>query len=182
MEIEIIDAEEKYYPQMLELCEECFGSGYLSYPHFCEMIKMEAPFKMALTGKELIGYSVFETTDAEEVAAQYQIDLEGVKEIAGAEKIFRYKSAAVKKAFHGKGVAGNLLEECIQKARELDCGSVFVAGWKYNGRVPMHNIFIRNGFVEVGLRKNLWYGEEDYTCIICGGRCKCEGIIYYLKL
>lgn len=182
MEIKIIDAEEKYYPQMLKICEECFGSGYLTYSYFCELLKMEAPFKMAVIGQELIGYSVFETSDADDVSVRYQLDRQSVVKIAGDRKIFCYKSAAVRKNYTRNGIAGKLLRESIEQAKGYGCGSVFVAGWKYNGRVPMHHVFIQNGFVEIGLRKNLWYNEKEYTCIICKGRCICDGVIYYLKL
>lgn len=69
-----------------------------------------------------------------------------------------------------------------EDAAGLGYGSIFGSAWVYDGKIPMSHLFDHFGFRQLYGRKLLWYHEENYRCVVCGGRCRCDAMIYYKKL
>jgi len=93
-----------------------------------------------------------------------------------------YKSAAVQVKYERRGLMKAMATVGLKEAREMGYRSIFGSAWVYDNTIPIEGTFRAFGFQKLFEREKLWYNDEDYHCVICKGRCVCDGIIYYKKL
>lgn len=171
-----------YYPQIQQLCDERYGTGYIDKNTYERWMEHPELMRVALIEGEFAGFSVFVPASIQELMAHMDMPREDVERIAGDRPALIYKSAAVPVRFGKRGVMRLLLGRALEDAARLGYGSVFGSAWVYGGKIPMSHLFDHFGFRQLYGRKMLWYHEENYRCVVCGGRCRCDAMIYYKQL
>ena len=81
------------------------------------------------------------------------------------------------------GIGKELFADSIQAIRESrEYGVITSLLWEYNGKVPAKKVHEDNGFRFLYRLTRPWYHLTKYHCIVCGGRCRCDGLQYILEL
>ena len=182
MDIKIRDGEERDFPQMLPLCDERYGSGYLTKEIFDHWMEHKSLLKVAEIEEEFAGFAVMVPAAVQEVMEKMTMPREDVEAIAGGRPALIYTSAAVPRRHEHKGVMHALAAAGLETARQEGYGSLFGSAWMYNGKSPIAGTFRVFGFKPLYKREKLWYNDPDYTCVVCKGRCTCDAVIYYKTL
>lgn len=182
MDIRIRDGQEQDFLQMLPLCNERFGPGYLTKDVFHRWMEHKSLLKVAEIGEEFAGFAVMVPATVGEVMEKMAMPREDVEAIAGGRPALIYKSAAVPRRHEHKGVMHALAAAGLETARQEGYGSIFASAWVYQGKSPIAGTFRVFGFKPLYKREKLWYNDPDYTCVVCGGRCTCDAMIYYKTL
>lgn len=170
--------------EVCRLANEGFGEGYLSH-QVTEALNQTADgmFFVAVNDGAVVGYCVFVESTARQVAQDMQLELESVLEISGGrERVCLTKSMTVDPGMGRRGIAGALFAHGLERAEGLGFTSAWGSAWVVDGMIPMDRIFTTNGFLQYGPRSMLWYGQQGYHCRVCGGPCRCNGMIYYKQL
>ncbi|MFQ8639898.1 MAG: hypothetical protein ACLR94_17095 [Acutalibacteraceae bacterium] len=178
-EIRVREGTERDFLQMLPLCDERYGPGYLTKAIFDRWMEHKSLLKIAEMGGEFAGFAVMVPASVEEVMEKMAMPREDVDAIAGGRPALIYKSAAVPRRHEHKGVMHALAVAGLATARQEGYGSLFGSAWMYNGKSPIAGTFQSFGFVPLYRREKLWYNDSGYTCVVCKGRCICDAMIYY---
>lgn len=179
---QVVKGSLKYYDMIQELCDLRYGTGYIDRPTYEKWMKHPELMNVALIEGEFAGFSVFVPATTEELMSHMGMPREDVARIAGDKPALIYKSAAVPFQFEKRGIMQLLLGDALEELPKLGYGSVFGSAWVYDGKIPMSRLFDYFGFSRLYGRKMLWYYDEKYCCVVCGGRCKCDAMIYYRQL
>lgn len=182
MDIKIRDGKEEDFEEILPLCDERYGSGYLTKGIFGHWMEHKSLLKVAELGEEFAGFAVMVPAIVEEVMEKMAMPREDVEAIAGGRPALIYKSAAVLRQHEHKGVMHALALAGLETARREGYGSIFASAWVYQGKSPIAGTFRVFGFKPLYKREKLWYSDSDYTCVVCKGRCTCDAMIYYKTL
>lgn len=180
--IEVRDGSLSFREDIFELCAGRYGEGYLKDSDYSRWMQHPELFKVALAEGRFAGFAVMIPAERAEIMARMAMPEQDVLDIAGNRPALIYKSAAVLPEYEGRGVMRAMTAAGIQTAKELGYGAIFGSAWVCGDRIPIQPTFDSFGFLRLYERKMLWYGDEDYHCILCGGRCRCDGVIYYKKL
>lgn len=181
-EVNIRPAEEKDYEAITALCDLRFGEGYIDHEEFSHWREYPELF-LALDYKgEFVGYVCILPSTPEIVCKNMQLPLDEIKRECEGKKVIRCRSAVLREEFEHMGFMRMLWERVFENAAKLGYGIAYCPAWKYNGFVPMDHLLTQLGFVAIAQREMLWYNEEKYTCVICGGRCKCPAVVYRLDI
>lgn len=180
--MEIVDAKKEYSRALWELFEVSFGQNYMSVESIEGYITQGTPFKIALDRKELMGAILFIPASTEKAAGHVRMDRETVGALCGEKPALICKCACTYAKYQGQGAAKRLLTACLEDAKKSGYGAVFTVLWEYGGSVPAEKMFVDAQFQRGGKLIMPWYGEADYICSECGGRCRCNGIVYYKKI
>lgn len=182
MDIQIRDGQEQDFLQMLPLCDERYGPGYLSKSIFGHWMEHKSLLKAAEIEGEFAGFAVMVPATVQEVMEKMAMPREDVEAIAGGRPALIYKSAAVLQQHEHKGVMHALAAAGLETARREGYRSIFASAWVYHGKSPIAGTFRVFGFKPLYKREKLWYNDPGYTCVVCGGRCTCDAMIYYKTL
>lgn len=175
-------AEAKDYDKIKSLCDERYGTGYITKDMFKNYLDYKELFISAFYNDDFVGFAAMIYSTDENTAKKMGMTLEEVKKYASKKPILIYKSHAIKKKYEKMGLPVAMTSILMSKGKELGYGSVFGSAWIYNNYIPMSKTFDKLGFIPLYKRSNLWYDDENYTCVVCGGRCKCEAMIYVRDL
>lgn len=178
----IVNGSPKYYEDIQQLCDLRYGTGYLDRPVYEKWMEHPELMNVALIEGEFAGFSVFVPAAVEELMSHMDMPREDVVRIAGDRPALIYKSAAVPFQFEKRGIMQQLLGNALEDLPKLGYGSIFGSAWVHGGRIPMARLFDLFGFSQLYERKMLWYQDKNYRCVVCGGRCKCDAMIYYKQL
>jgi len=170
------------YPAVQSLCDARYGAGYIDRTVFDRWMLHPPLFQQALLGGGFAGFAVMVPSSVEEIMEKMDMPREDVLAAAGDAQPLIYKSGAVFPQYEGHGVMNALAAVGIEKARALGYGALFTSAWVHSGNVPIENTMLRFGFERLYERHMLWYRNENYHCIACGGRCVCDAVIYRKKL
>ena len=170
------------YPAVQSLCDARYGEGYITQADFDRWMLHPPLFQQALIDGEFAGFAVMVPSSAEEIMEKMDMPREDVLAFAGDAQPLIYKSGAVFPQCERRGVMNALATVGIEKARALGYGALFTSAWVHDGSVPIENTMLRFGFRRLYERHMLWYHDEKYHCIACGGRCVCDAVIYCKKL
>lgn len=181
-EIRVREGTERDFLSILPLCEQRYGSGYLTRALFDRWMEHPSLLKTAELNGAFAGFAVMMPASAGEVMEKMAMPREDVEAIAGDRPILIYKSAAVLPQYERRGVMRALAGAGLETARREGYGSLFGSAWMYRGKMPIAGTFRAFGFVPLYTRERLWYNDPGYTCAVCGGRCTCSAMIYYKKL
>lgn len=180
--MEIIDVSKGYSKQIKELFEESFGKNYMSAGQVEGCIESGAPFKMALDGDTLMGAILFIPESEETIAEHTELDRKTIHALCGAKPSLICRCACTYARYQRKGVARQLLQTCLEEIKKRGYGAVFTTLWEYQGGVPAEKMFMEHQFQRGKKLEAPWYGDEDYICSECGGRCRCSGVVYYKEI
>ncbi|MGN1231726.1 MAG: hypothetical protein ACI4TP_07480, partial [Anaerotignum sp.] len=90
------------------------------------------------------------------------------------------QSIGVSEEYRQHGLSQILVEAYLQwLISRTEADIAFGVFWKPNGKAPMAPILQKFGFYHLIDSKNVWYGNEELVCPVCGGRCSCDAAIYY---
>lgn len=173
------DAVLEDYEDVKLLCDERFGEGYLTPEQYAHYLKYTGLFKVACMGKELAGFSLMAPASVSEAAAHMKMSVGEIKKLTGSRRILILKSIVLQKKYGGKGLPVSMTNAVIENAKIEGYGIIFSAAWIVGGKIPIKKAFEEMEFKPLFLRSNLWYDDEDYYCVVCKGRCRCDGFIYY---
>lgn len=176
--LEIINGQARYFEAILKLCDERFGTGYINRAEFDHWMEHPSLFKIGLVDGVFGGYVVMYPAEEAEIAGKLKMPVEDIREIAGKKPKLYYKSAAVKKEYERCGMMPPLTQAVLDEAHAAGYGSLFGSAWVYNGKTPLRSSLEKLGFRALYPRKMLWYDDEAYTCVVCGGRCVCDAMVY----
>ncbi len=177
-DMEIINGQDQYYEEVLRLCDERFGTGYIDRAEYNHWMEHPELFKIGLVNGDFGGYVVMYPSEEAEISDKLDMPVTDIREIAGKKPKLYYKSAAVKKKYEHCGLIVPLTTAVLEEAYQTGYGSLFGSAWMYDGKIPLRSSLEKLGFRALYPRKMLWYGDEAYTCVICGGRCACDAMVY----
>lgn len=177
--MKIIDAKKEYSGQLKELFETSFGKNYMSRGRIERYIAGGTPFKIAVEGEALMGAILFIPATAAEIEEHIKMDRETIPGMCGGKTALICKCACTYARYQGEGIAKKILEECMKEVEKQGYGAVFTTLWEYNGGVPAEKMFVDLRFQRGEKLDMPWYEDENYICSECGGRCRCNGIVYY---
>lgn len=178
---QVVKGAWEHYEHIQPLCDLRYGTGYINEKTYGQWMEHPELMDVALIDGEFAGFSVFIPASTEELMSHMGMPREDVERIAGDRPALIYKSAAVPFRFEKRGVMQQLLGNAMEELPALGYGSAFGSAWMYDGRIPMSRLFDLFGFHQLYTRKMLWYHDEDYRCVVCGGRCRCDAMIYYKR-
>ncbi len=174
----IIDDDYK----IIDLCNRRYGKGYMTNEIFNKLLENPDFFKVATINNEFAGFASFLPENIEKIAKAMGQSMFDIINISGDKPSVIYKSAALEPNFEHGGIMQNLLAKLIEQATNKGYSTVFASAWMIGDTVPIEKTLKKFDFIYVGNCSMLWYGDKEYNCIICGGRCQCNAAIYYKKL
>lgn len=170
------------YEALSAIADERLGTGYFDYADF--VFRTEHPrLNLVAVDDGRPAALISMTPEApESLARAVRMDLDTLLRDAGGRPVIHFRTALCDSAHDGQGISGILLEKVISNARELGYGVIISPTWMYNGIAPAEKLQTNLGFRAIGKRKLLWYGQEGYSCVICGGPCRCDAVLLELIL
>jgi len=160
------------------LANSAFGEGYLTEARCLEMARADGDFLVAAgEGGEVAGFICFLYRSAREVEEAMRLEPGAIA--MNGEPVCHAKTMAVSPELKRTGLADALFAQCLELSIQAGMRSAWGAAWNAGGRVPMRRIFEKHGFSVYGEREMLWYEDNGYRCVVCGGPCRCPAVIYY---
>lgn len=167
------------FENIKQLCDLRYGTGYFTEKTMMSFMKCPDLFKIAEENGRFVGFAAFIATEKEKIAESMKLDIGEVMRISGEKPAVIYKSHAIKAEYEKMGLPVAMTSMLLEEGKRLGYGSVFASAWKYGEIIPMEKTFKKLDFIPLEIRENLWYDDENYRCIVCGGRCRCEAMLYY---
>ncbi|MCL2081993.1 MAG: N-acetyltransferase [Oscillospiraceae bacterium] len=161
------------------IANKSFGEGYMNEDRLKEVTGGQGSFYSSVTDGKISGYCFFQYITADLCASKIKLPKETFVQNSSSDGMVCYtKTMAVDESLRGRGVADDLFEACLNKAVSDGLFSAWGSAWRLGNIVPMNRIFLKNGFCVHSEVPYIWYDDKQYKCIVCGGRCKCTGVIY----
>ena len=174
-------AEERDIDFLVRESDNVFGEGYMTREEAKRIIRDPDSFLY------------MEDSDGEPAAALYvrYEDDDTVMEETGLTEAELHSRSRGKKILHSKflfvredmqktGIAQVFLGKALDQiaGEHPQYGMVYGILWEYNGNVPVQKVCERNGYRFWKRLHMPYYKDENYYCIICKGRCRCDGLLY----
>ncbi|GEM_PF-3359821 len=175
-------AREEDFEKVLPLCDRRFGTGYVDKEEFCKWLNYPELCIVLEYQHNFVGYVCILPSTPEKVCEDMQLDLDTVRAESEGKKIVRCRSAILTEEYENMGFMRMLWEKVFDNAKKLGYGISYCPAWKYDGKVPMHNLLTKLGFEVIAEKQMLWYDEINYTCVVCHGRCACPGVVYKMLI
>ncbi len=170
------------YDIIFELCQKRFGEGYLEKKEFESWLKFPEYALAAEYGGSFAGFLCYMPSTVNDIAEYMKITPEYINNVSGGKDVVHFKTAILYPEYEGKGIIHSMAALAQERLKKYGYGAIFGPAWKYGDCIPMKKPLLRLGFSEVCERENIWYDMENYTCVICGGRCRCTAVIFQKKL
>ncbi len=177
----IIDGSEKYYDVVQKLCDDRFGPGLIvraDYDHWMEHPEM---FRIALVDGEFAGYATAFPADDNELVRRLHMTVEEIHNLAGDTPRMFYHNTVVRPEYERRGIGMTLFFSVQEAAIKAGYRAQFCSAWVHDGKVHVGTAMERLGLKPVCVCEKLWYGNENYYCVVCKGRCVCDAMIYFGK-
>lgn len=163
------------------IANRSFGENYLHTENVLAMAGQDGPFYMALAGREVVGYCAFLHEPAALTAERMKLPPAALLPYAGRDgRVCCTKTMAVVERYRKTGLAEMLFARCLRDSEAAGIASAWGSAWKIGEVVPMDRIFRKHAFAVYATVPDLWYdADSDYRCNVCGGPCRCTGVIYH---
>ncbi|MCR5397975.1 MAG: hypothetical protein K6E68_00405 [Lachnospiraceae bacterium] len=166
---------------------ECFGDSYLSVKEITDYILDDwNRLYVEEDEKGLAGAILFLREDKSLFLEDMEIDSDDYDRLSRGKAVLHHKFSVIRQDLRGSGMMTRMLNDALKEAEDDGkYGVLFTQGWiQPDGTVPMEGIFDRAGYVKYKRQKSPWYKPKffDKTCVLCGGRCKCDAMVYYREL
>lgn len=163
---------------VVQVANREFGDHYFHAEGVRDMAA-DGAFYVALSGREVVGYCVFLHEPAAVTAGRMGLPPADLLPHAGRDgRVCCTKSMAVLAPYKGTGLAEALFARCLEDSEAAGMASAWGSAWKIGEKVPMDTIFRKHGFSVYTEIPLIWYRDKAYRCNICGGPCRCTGVIY----
>ncbi len=180
--ITIRPVREEEFSIVFDLCEKRFGKGYLDREEFEQWLRQPQLFLAAECEGVFCGCVCYLPEEIDDLARYMRLTSEYVRSVSGGKPVIHCKTAVVVPEYERCGIMQGLVAAANENARELGYGAAFAPAWKHDGQVPVGKLLCRLGFEKLAEAENIWYDMEKYTCVVCGGRCKCTAVIFQKRL
>ncbi len=170
--------------EIVQFCEDCFGKDYTFIPEMRAFIEDDANrlFVIEEDGR-IIAAVLYLKDDKQTVMEDMEVEEEDFDRISKGRPVLHHKFCIVREDCRGRGLMTKLMEDAVAELkREGIYGAVFGQAWIKQGEMPMENICARTGYQQYKRQIRPWWKYADRTCNICGGRCKCDAMVYYREL
>ncbi|MGN0597370.1 MAG: GNAT family N-acetyltransferase [Ruminiclostridium sp.] len=161
-------------------CGKYLGEGLYSREMLEEISKKENHFFYVIYDKEEIAAIFYCYADTAENA--FSDVTEKITDFCGEkERVGVCRSIAVAPPYRKTGLSLKLLKY-FSAFLHNECGvdKIFVLAWVKGREIPAENILTAAGFLSAGRISRPWYKNEKLYCPLCGGRCKCDGELYFI--
>ena len=165
--------------------DKVFGAGYMTKEDAGRIIQDKDCFLYVedLDGEPVAALLV-RYEDDDTVMEATELTVEELHARSHGEKVLHSKFLFVREDMQKSGIAQVFLGKALDRiaADHPEYGMVYGILWEYNGTVPVQKVCERNGY-RFWKRLHLpYYKDENYYCIICKGRCRCDGLLYSKEL
>lgn len=170
--------------EIVRFSEDCFGEAYTFVPEMEGFINDENNrlFVEEENGR-IIGAILFLNDDKKTITDEMDVTGDDFDRISQGKPILHHKFSIIRDEYRGRGLMTRMLSEAIgELEREGRYGAIFTQGWIKQDSIPMEGIFERMGYKRYKRQIRPWWKYADRTCNICGGRCKCDAMVYYRML
>lgn len=170
---------------LIKILDENLGDGYMSESDLLGHIHNEKELFFAARREDgsICGMLLFGEEDAQTLSEQTLIPADELLRLAHGKKLLKCRSICIAKDSQHSGVGKTLFNGAIRSIRESGrYGVVTSLLWEYNGTVPSQKLHEDNGFRLLYRIPHPWYHLENYRCVACKGRCRCDGLQYILEL
>ncbi len=177
-------AEQRDAKAVTELANLCFGDAYTSLEEMKGFIEdRENRLFIEEDEKGLAGAVLFLKDDKEGLFEDLDVTGDDFDRLSEGKKVLHHKFSIIREDLRGKGIMTRMLDDAIALVEDSGSyGVIFTQGWIKQGSIPMENIFKRAGYRVYKKQIRPWWKYNDRTCNICGGRCRCDAMVYYRKL
>lgn len=180
--IEIRPLEVSDFEILSKIADERLGTGYFDHDDFVFRTEYPELNLVAVDDGQPVALISMTPEAPESLAEAVRMDPDALVKDAGGRPVIHFRTALCDAAHDGQGLTGALLESVINNARELGYGAIISPTWKYCGKAPAEKLQTNLGFRPIGERHMLWYDQKGYSCVICGGPCRCDAILLELIL
>lgn len=178
------DTGEKKIYEIKNLLDASFGAGYMEESAIWEHMHSDKSLLYLMhQNEELAGVMLF----VEEAPCQSNGEMEKafaeIQSITGGKRCLHCKFLCTPPKYQRQGFGASITAKAladIQSRQRADV--IYTCLWEYENNVPAKRIFEENDFRFYKRLEEPWYGDKDYYCIVCGGRCRCPGQVYYKEL
>nr|WP_027870905.1 GNAT family N-acetyltransferase [[Eubacterium] cellulosolvens] len=164
-----------------ELTCFCFGDAYTTEDEIQSFIlNKENRLFVVCDDKGLAGAVLFLSEGRDSYLQDMEVNPQDFERIREGKAVLHHKFSVVREDRRGTGLMTLMLEEALRMLREEGIvGALFVQAWIKQGQIPMEGILERAGYRRYRRQIRPWWKYKDRTCNICGGRCKCDSMVYY---
>ena len=177
--------QEQDIPVLMEMFDENLGEGYMTEEQIQHYITdgKELFYAARRENGTLCGILLCGEEPIELLADQTKISVWQLLDMANGKKILKCRSMCIAKDCQKSGIGKKLFQIALTDIKSCrKYGLITSLLWEYNGSVPAEKLHIDNGFKFLYRLKMPWYHYENYYCVVCKGRCRCDGLQYVLKL
>ncbi|MCR5356624.1 MAG: hypothetical protein K6E63_04390 [Lachnospiraceae bacterium] len=167
-----------------QLTCECFGDAYTSLEEVRGFIEDERNrLYVECDEKGLAGAILFLCESKDDFMENMEVKSEDYDKISGGKGVLHHKFSVIRDDLRGRGLMTKMLDDSLKDLKEEGVyGALFTQGWIKQDTIPMEGIFNRAGYVQYKRQIRPWWKYYDRTCNICGGRCKCDSMVYYREI
>lgn len=178
------DAREKYIHEIKDLLDAGFGAGYMEESAiWAHMHSAKSLFYLTQQQGELAGAILLVEDDPCQKNGEMEKAFAEIQSITGSKICLHFKFICIPPKYRRQGFGRSITAEALEDIESLRRADVvYTCLWEYENNVPAKRIFEENGFQFYRRLEEPWYGDKDYYCIVCRGRCRCPGRVYYKKL
>lgn len=162
----------------------CFGDAYTTQEEISGFIEDERNRLYVLyDDKGLAGSILFLCEPKESFMEDMEVEPDDYDRLSGGKPVLHHKFSVIRDDLRGRGLMTRMLDEALKDLeKEGKYGALFTQGWIKQETVPMEGIFDRAGYVKYKRQIRPWWKYKDRTCNICGGRCRCDSMVYYREI
>ena len=145
----VIEDAETLAPLAIKIFNDAFAANPLNKPEDMRLYIAEA-FSLEQTRRELADENIiFLIAEVEENMVGYaKLQENSIEDCVSDENAVELSRLYVLKDFHGRGVAGKLMDECFDIARRKNYQTMWLGVWEHNFRAQ--KFYEKLGFVKVG--------------------------------
>lgn len=166
--------ESREQDEVLRIASGALGRDYLT----SETLKSVETL-VAVRDDEVVGFCTGRPLDG---ATLSTLQLNHYTELKSATKVGQVGSIAVVPRAQRRGVAGNLLEECLRKLKRDGCDAIVMIAWHSARGIPIAPLARKFSFKRIADISEYWKeaSEKDgFACPECGDPpCSCSAVIF----
>jgi GNAT superfamily N-acetyltransferase len=164
---------------------DTFGDSYMSFKEMEDIIT--DPLSRSYVEEDeggIAGVVLFIRESKADFMENMEVDGDDYDRISSGKYVLHLKTCMIRENLRGRGLMTSMFHEAIDMVRKDGIyGAIFTQGWiRPDETVPMHGIFEGEGYIKYKRQHQPWYKYADRSCVLCGGRCKCDAMVYYLPL
>lgn len=168
--------------EMHALLEYTFGENYL-YLHEVEEMIQNSRNLICVEERDgrIVAAILYLEVTKEQIMADMGVSDEDIERLSRGKRILHHKCSAVSEDYQRMGIGRRMFLDTLHILDEKgEAGVVFSLFWiKDSGEIPLKRLGESVGFAPLHFLPRPWWKYADRSCNVCGGRCSCNGYVYY---